>query len=738
MRTLLWKEFRENWKWGVLLLVASAIGHAAMQSNERRIALFTTDYLMFAAFGFSLGALLLGVLQTVFEAQRDRWAYLRHRAITPERILLAKVIVGLSLYAVAVLIPLLLLTVWSSIPGKVPAPFHWSAPLNGLVMLLAGAPYWFAGALIGVRDVRWYGTRLLPVGGPIMGTAGMVIVVESVGLPTLAGGCAALIVFAATMTAMAVATAGAFRNRTGYLNQTRRSRWCLALSSAVSLGLLACAALMTIGGTLEDLRLPWMWPSRIVLHEIDRHGRLIRWERAVDPHDPYARALCDLTVVDQGEGIAPSVSVSDLVMSVSLSHGRSDGNPPRFLRRGFGQDGPYRRLGDLWANPRPHHWFFDPNERVLLGYEQRTRRLTWRAGPDGIVPADQPVAQRFSSGPSESVRSSRIVWSGFAEVQRQAGQSLERIKSALDWTQALQFEDGLYLLDHDRPRLSRVYAVEAPDRLIDLAITQRQEESAMWMVHDRVIRKFVLTEGDRVLAPIDPNGHARVTDDLVRGEFTIPNALQGIGQFGFAELPEKNLVVYRAYRDGAAFEQGALHTFVATPEGKILRHIVSNGGSSYHQRVSLFGAVLLPAIPATTLTAWWSPAERLSIPGVPIESVVSPPSREFVIVMWASSLLSLLVTALLVWHWRFSRTSSLGWLAATAVLGPAGLLTLLTLRERVLNVACSGCHKPRPRTSERCPHCGQYFAEPERNGTEIFATLAESKLSRSIAEPVTR
>lgn len=741
MRTLLWKEFRENWKWGVLLLTASAIGHVVMQyGNTRRIALFSNDYLGFTAFGFPLGALLLGVLQTVFEAQRDRWAYLRHRAISPERILLAKGIAGLSLYSAAVLIPLLLLTVWSSIPGRVPAPFHWSAPLNGMAMMLAGAPYWFAGALIGVRDVRWYGTRLLPVGVPIMGTVGMVIVVESMGLPTLAGGCAALIVFSATMTMMAIATAGAFRNRTGYLNQTRGSRWCLALSSAGGMGLLACSALMFVGGTLEDLRFSWMWPSRIVLHEIDRHGRLIRWERAVNPQDPYARSLHgrDLTVVDKGEGIDPSVSISDLVLFVSLGHGRSAVNRPRFVRRGFGEDGPYQRLWDRWANPGQNHWYFDFDEGVLLGYQQQTGRLTWRAGPDGVVPADQPVARRFSSGPIESALHSRIEWTGFAEAQRQAGDSLERIKSAFLWEQSMVFEDGLYLLNLDSPRLIRAYVVEPPDRLIDLAISQRKEESAMWTVHDRVIRKFVLSEGDRVLVPTDRNGHRRVTDDLLRGEFTIPDALQGIGRFAFAELPEKNLVVYRVDRSLVGFDQGAVaHTFVATPQGQVLRHVVSDRGHSYHQRVSLFGALMLPAIPVTTLTAWWSPpAEKLSIPGVPIESVGAPPLREFSVVMWGSSLLSPLMTGLLVRRWRFSRSSSLGWLAATFVLGPSGLLTLLAIRERVVNVTCSGCKTFRSRTSERCPQCGEYFAEPTRNGTEIFATLAESKLSESIAESV--
>ncbi len=118
MRTLLWKEFRENWKWGVLLLLASALWHVASQYEYRnRMALFSADYVAISAMGFSIGGLLLGLMQTVFEAQRDRWAYLRHRAIAPERILFAKGIVGLSLYFAAVLIPLLSLAIGNRFPA---------------------------------------------------------------------------------------------------------------------------------------------------------------------------------------------------------------------------------------------------------------------------------------------------------------------------------------------------------------------------------------------------------------------------------------------------------------------------------------------------------------------------------------------------------------------------------------------------------------------------------------------
>ncbi len=746
MRTLLWKEYRENWKWGVLLLVASAIWHVVSQyENHNRMALFSKDYVAVSAMGFSIGALLLGLMQTVFEAQRDRWAYLRHRAIAPERILFAKAIVGLSLYFVAVLIPLLSLAIWESIPGNVAAPFHWSAPIGGLAAMLSGSAFWFAGALIGIRDVRWYGTRLLPVGLPIAGIAGILGSLESIGWISAMGIGVALGAFAVTVIPMVIATAGAFRNRTGYLSQSRASRWSLALSSAISLWLLTLTALMILAGTLEDLRLSWMWPSRVVTHEFDRHGRLIRLERVINPLDPHRKRILDdgMSVVDSGPGVDPRVSLSDFVPFVMLFHDRSESKRDRSHYRGLQQDGPVRRICDHWGNPQASHWFFEINDGVLLGYHGRTRRLAWRAGPDGIVGADQPMPRPFSGTTMDWSLTSRFDATAYVTGQDrwQLEDPFAASNAIPNWPQPLQTEDGLYWMDRGGPRLTRVYAVDPPDRLVALMIISRKEETVVWMVRDRVIRKYVLAENGRVLAATDLEGHHQLTEDLLRAEFTIPEAVRGIGDFGVAELPEKNLVVYRTVQfvDTISEDRSTVHTILATPQGQVLRHVTSDRDHVYHTRANLFAAPMVPAILAAGLTAMWAPrVEQVSTPGVAIESLASPPSKAFLLVMWVSWLLSLMATGLLVRRFRFPRNSSLGWLSASAMLGPAAPLTLLALRERVPTVICSGCQSRRPRNAECCPHCGQLFPQPARNGTEIFTTLVESKLSQSIAEPVNR
>ncbi len=533
--------------------------------------------------------------------------------------------------------------------------------------MLSGSAFWFAGALIGIRDVRWYGTRLLPVGLPIAGIVGMLGSLEAIGWNSVTGAGLALGAFAITVAPMAIATAGAFRNRTGYLSQSRTSRWCLALSSAVSLWLLTLAALMIVAGTLEDLRFPWIWPIRAVTHEFDRHGRLIRLERVIDPRDPYRSRISGdgMSVVDSGPGIDPNVSLSDIVPFEMLYHDRSESKHDRSHYRGLQQDGPVPRLWDHWGNPHASHWFFEINDGILLGYHGGTRRLTWRAGPDGIVATDQPMPRKFSGAKFDWNLTSQPDSTAFVSAQDRWQLENPFSSTAIPkWPQPLQTEDGLYRLDRAGPRLTRIYAVEPPDRLVAVTITSRKEESVVWMVRDRVIRKYVLAENGRVLAAIDPEGHHQLTEDLLRAEFTIPDALRGIGDFGFAELPEKDLVVYRSVQfvDTISEDRSVVHTLLATPQGQILRHVTSDRDYVYHTRASLFAAPMVPAILATGLTAIQaSRFEQLSVPGVTTESLASPPSKTFVILIWVSWLLSLMVTGLLARRFRFSRNSSLGW-----------------------------------------------------------------------------
>jgi hypothetical protein len=111
---------------------------------------------------------VLGWLQVHNERRPDLWAFLIHRPMTRSGIFLAKVMAGLGLYALVVGLPLLGFIVWARLPGHVAAPFEPAMLWPVAMYVLGGVLYYFAGMLSDLRQVRWYGSRVLGLGTAII------------------------------------------------------------------------------------------------------------------------------------------------------------------------------------------------------------------------------------------------------------------------------------------------------------------------------------------------------------------------------------------------------------------------------------------------------------------------------------------------------------------------------------------------------------------------------------------
>jgi len=60
------------------------------------------------------------------------------------------------------------------------------------------------------------------------------------------------------------------------------------------------------------------------------------------------------------------------------------------------------------------------------------------------------------------------------------------------------------------------------------------------------------------------------------------------------------------------------------------------------------------------------------------------------------------------------------WQLIGLLLGPAGILAMVTAHYCPSRVRCSHCHRRRVVTRELCEHCDAKFAEPKMNGREIL------------------
>ncbi|MAG92423.1 MAG: hypothetical protein CMJ48_01545 [Planctomycetaceae bacterium] len=187
----MWKELRETWWMGMVALVLFAIGIADVVNlgfNWVTMSLETSfrgslpfDGRNQFAFGYFLPiaagmAIVLGLWQSLMEFVRGTWHFLINRPIERSRLVGNKLVAGLLLYFVTTAIPILGLACWAATPGAFAAPFEWSLTRTIWLVWLVMPILYLGAFLCGIRQARWWGTRLLP----FVAAAGIAI------LPTLA------------------------------------------------------------------------------------------------------------------------------------------------------------------------------------------------------------------------------------------------------------------------------------------------------------------------------------------------------------------------------------------------------------------------------------------------------------------------------------------------------------------------------------------------------------------------
>lgn len=110
-----------------------------------------------------VGGMAIGFRQVLGESFRSTWLFLLHRPAPRSRIVLTKLAVGIGLLLATTAIPVLLFAIWAALPGTHASPFDWRMT-NVPLRVCAGATcVYLAAFLSGLREARWYGTRLFPL-----------------------------------------------------------------------------------------------------------------------------------------------------------------------------------------------------------------------------------------------------------------------------------------------------------------------------------------------------------------------------------------------------------------------------------------------------------------------------------------------------------------------------------------------------------------------------------------------
>jgi ABC-type transport system involved in multi-copper enzyme maturation permease subunit len=108
-------------------------------------------------------AITLGFRQSAWEPSQGTALYLLHLPLGRRIIFLTKLSTGIGLLLVSTLLPIVLYATWAATPGTHPGPFEWSMTGPAFQMWLL-MPLAYLGAFAsGIRQARWFGTRLLPL-----------------------------------------------------------------------------------------------------------------------------------------------------------------------------------------------------------------------------------------------------------------------------------------------------------------------------------------------------------------------------------------------------------------------------------------------------------------------------------------------------------------------------------------------------------------------------------------------
>ncbi|MGA2502392.1 MAG: hypothetical protein ABSH20_32020, partial [Tepidisphaeraceae bacterium] len=261
------KDLRELAKWAALILVGMAAAIALGRWGAYRYML-SGECNATSSIGCAAGGLLLGLMATVFEARRDAWGFLIHRPARRRSLFAGKALAAIVLLWLAAGIPLAVSLWWESSPNRRVAPFAWSMGLGNLADLLGGTVYVFCGMVIGVREAKWYGSRVLPVAGGLLASAVTYVFPDF--LPVAAVVLAILVI--AALAAWGVFVAGGQDGSTPRLAKAGLG-FCVH-AALVAIMLIAAAFVMAV--VIEPLGQRADRVFRSVRYDVDQNGRVFR------------------------------------------------------------------------------------------------------------------------------------------------------------------------------------------------------------------------------------------------------------------------------------------------------------------------------------------------------------------------------------------------------------------------------------------------------------------------------
>jgi len=667
MRVIIWKELRENVRWALLGMVivgvamAYALSKAAPNGQSLRAGTFEMVTVLMASV---LGA-ALGFGQVIFDSRQGRWALLVHRPIGRGRIFMGKVVAGLTLYFTTMGLPFGAAAIWSSMPGHVAGPFRWGMAVPGLVDILAGMVYYFAGMVTARRAARWYASRCLVLVAAIL--CSMIVL----GVTPVWGALLAIVVSGAlTFTA----ARGAFIAAGEYEPQGRTAKASLGVALLIGIVMVGTGAATVIVSMFQS---PTTW--RYQDHVLLRDGTV----SVVEYMNGSPIAVTDL------DGLPAPWFTGNPAEKQELLNDRRARSTSLSLRPFKPRTYPYRASTQVrslyFRGDNQTHWFYLPDTGRVEGYDFRTRRFIGSFGPEGFVKAGSLPIDRFPG-----VRPD--YWSGHRGLFVTTG--------------------GIYEINAYRRTVKTLFLAEPGKPIGSYGKLPPEKDQP-----DTDVLAVVVNGTIHLL---DHDGQPLISQ-------TPDHTLPEYDHVTVSLLDKPNQYAIWYYPSWKHF--GAKARFMPTPlvfygsDGQQLASqdvpaiVRDSPGPSIAE--ALYGLVIPPG-PIAGVAA----ISSLTTQGR--EALVSEFTNKRAFIASFMTCLMLSGGVGLVVNLRLARRNAMArgrrvlWATLGLLLGPSGVLLMLCMQTWPAQLRCVGCGMARLVSLFKCEHCGAGFAPPAQDGTEIF------------------
>ncbi len=694
-RAIVWKELREGLKPAGVALAIVALGllfSTSISGSTRSVGMSAEASFPISFFTLTsaAAAFLIGRAQMVREYRGDMWALLTHRPVTRSTLFRGKVVAGVLLYLIAAGVPLVLSIAWRAAPGNYPAPFDPRMVLPDVADMLCGLVYFCAALLCTMREARWYASRFTPIGAAILCSTLVV------GTPSF---WAAMGVVIVGLVVVSTAAHGAFVAAGMYEPQSLRSRAALALS--VGLGLeMAGGVAMGIVSLFLVVRGPVAHDFRITKVAIVSDGSLARVTRSLrmlggaeqatsvtdldgQPIDRYQDSTARGTKLTAGV-----VSTADIPADSGDRYRSFDRN------RGYrGTEDIFVPLVQMPPAPAAASWYFMRRLGLIAGYDNQTgQQLGW-LGPDGFSPGKVPPAHRFEG-------------------------SLRPYTEYMYLQPLIALPRAVYRLDLPNHGIRQVFSAPAGEEVLGAAGSG--DSRATVLAEPRSQFDAIATTGRIYVQAHDGTPELSAARDpraTGYGTVSVTRALLAPNQPTFVWYKPEN-----GSLSGRALDQARDQITKLGDDNQVLAQFTvrSDSGPTSVAKPEWAQIVGMGLVQPVTWRSIEAIRDRLRYgPSRRAHRLTGP-----TIAGWLASIIGSIVSALLGFmigrRYAFDSRRLWLWTALGFVLGPLGVLLMLSLIDWPAREPCPSCGRERVVTRERCEHCAGAFNRPPVDGTEMF------------------